>query len=152
AHMSGQGLNMGLGVQYAAPDSGLQLGAFASGGWSWLDTLRRMDVFAAGLGEAERQSGHATIGGHAAWRGRSGRLFGRSALNVSATALRHDGFVETGLEGLGARAEADTQWFGTLNPELTLGLVLQESAASRTTFSVNLGAVQHTSDHIDLPI
>ena len=150
AHTRGTAFNLGFGARHRSAN-GLEFGASVSGGWQWAETLRRVDVFQPGIGESRPESGYAQAAGHIAYTARGGPFFVRPALNGSVTVLRQQGFAEEGLGGLGARRQSGEQTFGTLNPELTLGVMLHESAASRAAFSITAGSIHHSEDRIEAP-
>src|SRR5690606_7829032 len=150
AHTQGSGLNLGLGLRRIVAN-GAEFGLTASGGWQWLETDRRVDVFSPGVARSEPETGYLQAGAHVAHTLRNGALVLRPALNRRITMLHQEGFTEEGIAGLGVEALGQTQTFGTLNPELTFGAVLQEDAARRAAVTFNVGALFHSEDRIDAP-
>jgi uncharacterized protein with beta-barrel porin domain len=67
------------------------------------------------------------------------------------TALRQGVFTERGLEGLGVESLSNTQWIGTVAPELSLGVRLAGSGPTSATFAITGGGVFNTTDRIAAP-
>ncbi|HYC98208.1 autotransporter outer membrane beta-barrel domain-containing protein [Brevundimonas sp.] len=150
ARADGKGIHGSVGLQRTGFD-GLQFGTALSGGMQWMETARAVDVFQPLIGTSESDSAYVQASAHLAYVGRSGSLFVRPALNVSATALTQANFSEEGLDGLGVEALEETQVFGTLNPELGLGAVLSDTEAAQATLLFTAGGVFRSEDEIRMP-
>ena len=122
-----------------------------SGGWQWMKTARFVDVFEPGRGDAKPESGYLQADLRLSHVLRTGRIYARPALNAWATALHQAKFAETGLAGLGVAGVADTQLIGTVNPEVTLGFMLKETAKSQAAVSFTFGGVFRSDDRLVMP-
>jgi hypothetical protein len=149
----GQSLSAGFGVRHTQPD-GPAFGASLSGGWSWGDTSRVVSMYDTAVGASEYQTGFLRLDSHLAQQfgGQNGGSFIRPAVNLAATALRHDGLTEVGLDGLGVSVDANTQWLASITPEVTIGQVWQTGEAQTATLSMTMGARFSSRDRLELPI
>ncbi|WP_291845493.1 hypothetical protein [Maricaulis sp.] len=151
ARTESQGFSVGLGVE-RNPATGAYYGADVSGGWSWHETERSVTVFELGMGVSTPETGYARIGAHLGESFRHGSVFARPQISASLTALRHDGLVEEGLDGLGVEVRSDTQWVGALNPQMTLGHIFRESDDMIGVVSLTGGVRLSSTDRLDLPM
>ena len=150
ATSDGQGFTAGLGLERQHAD-GHYYGASISGGWSWLETARSVTVFVPGLGLSDPETGHLRLAGHVGNVFRTGTVFANPSLGLGLTALRHDGLIETGLDGLGVQVIRDTQLIASLNPVMRVGHVFHEGEASEGVVSLRMGARISSKDRMELP-
>ncbi|MBB4082090.1 hypothetical protein GGR12_000929 [Brevundimonas lenta] len=150
ARTDGKGFHGSFGVQHRDYE-GLQAGTSLSGGYQWADAVRGVNVFEPLVGTSRSESGYLQANAYAAWLMRSGNVFLRPAINLSATALRQNSFSEEGLEGLGVQALSNTQVFGTAAPEVSLGFVLRDDTAAQSTLVFTAGGVFRSEDEVRMP-
>jgi hypothetical protein len=150
ARSEGNGLTGALGFERRTPD-GTAVGLSLSGGWTWLDTHRGVNVFGFQVGQADAQTGFVQARVDAGKLLRSGAFFARPSLGASVTALHHAGFRERGLAGLGFDTEGDTKVIGALKPELTLGAAFGAPSQAHAVVSLTVGGRLSTTDELSLP-
>ena len=151
AHTEGDGVHGGLGVRHAGP-GGDEVGVSLSGGWQWLETERRVDVFQPGVGTSSPETGYAQLEVHAARVFTRDALFLRPALTATYTALHHAGLTETGLDGLGVQVLEETQYIGSITPELGVGVTMQDDERGYASATFTVGQVFRSDDQLVLPM
>jgi len=143
-------VHAGIGARYAGA-SGAQLSASVSGGWQWTELRRGVNIFDSRQGIGNQGTGYFQGSAEAAWVVGQGSVFARPAVRGYVTALRQGGFKEHGLEGLGVESLQDTQWIGTVQPEVSLGVRFARSGPTIATFAITAGGVFNTTDRIEAP-
>jgi hypothetical protein len=150
ARSEGDAYNLGLGLRYVGP-GGNEFALSLSGGQQSLDTRRRMTIFGDQVGLSSPSSSYMQAGLRLGRVFRGDRLFARPALNATLTALKQDGFSETGLGGLGIERLSETTVIGAFNPEVTFGAVLHDDGTTRADFVFSVGGVFYSEDRIEAP-
>ena len=151
AHTEGDGVHAGLGVRRAGP-AGDDVGVSLSGGWQWLESERQLNVFQPGVGSSSPETGYLQIEAHAARVFTHEALFLRPALTATYTALRHAGLTETGLDGLGVEVLEETQYIGSITPELGVGATMQDDARGYAAVTFTVGQVFRSDEQLVLPM
>ncbi|WP_147422702.1 autotransporter outer membrane beta-barrel domain-containing protein [Maricaulis maris] len=151
ARTESSGFVVGLGAE-RNPATGPYYGASVSGGWSWHETERAVEVFTTGIGTSSPETGHARLDGHVGESFRHGSLFARPQVSASLTALYHDGLTEEGLDGLGIEVRADKELIGAINPQLTVGHIFRETEGMVGVVSLTGGLRLSTQDRLELPM
>ena len=77
--------------------------------------------------------------------------FLKPSFELTGTALHQAEFADKGLEGLGMKSDAHTQWLWTANPRLTAGVTLQERAASHAEFRLTVGGMFQLEQTMAMP-
>jgi len=150
ANSDGDGVHAGIGARYAGA-SGAQFAASVSGGWQWTELRRGVNIFDSRQGIGNQGTGYFQGSAEAAWVIGQGSVFARPAVRGYVTALRQGGFKEHGLEGLGVESLQDTQWIGTVQPEISLGVRFARSGPTIATFAITASGVFNTTDRIEAP-
>ena len=151
AHTEGDGVHAGLGLRHAGP-AGDDVGVSLTGGWQWLETQRQVTVFQPGVGESSPETGYLQLEAHAAKVFTHDALFLRPALTATYTALHHAGLTETGLDGLGVEVLEETQYIGSITPELSIGATMQDDARGYAAATFTVGEVFRSDDQLVLPM
>ncbi|WP_291845106.1 autotransporter outer membrane beta-barrel domain-containing protein [Maricaulis sp.] len=151
ARTESSGFVVGLGVERNRA-TGPYYGASVSGGWSWHETERAVEVFTSDVGTSSPETGHARLDGHVGESFRHGSLFARPQLSASLTALHHAGLTEDGLDGLGVEVLSDTTLIGALTPQMTVGHVFREAEDMVGVISITGGLQLSTQDRLELPV
>ncbi|WP_323761998.1 hypothetical protein [Maricaulis sp.] len=151
ARTESSGFVVGLGAE-RNPATGAYYGASVSGGWSWHETERAVEVFTSGVGTSSPETGHARIDGHVGESFRHGNIFARPQVSASVTAIHHDGLTEEGLDGLGVEVLSDTTLVGAFTPQLTVGHVFRETDDMVGVVSITGGLQLSTRDRLELPV
>tara|TARA_R110001606_G_scaffold12306_2_gene53035 strand:- start:121119 stop:121691 length:573 start_codon:yes stop_codon:yes gene_type:complete len=123
-----------------------------SGGWQWLETQRQLNVFQPGVGQSSPETGYVQLEAHAARMFTHGAMFLRPALNATYTALHHAGLTETGLDGLGVEVLQETQYIGSVTPELAVGVTMQDDARGYAAATFTVGQGFRSDDQLVLPM
>jgi uncharacterized protein with beta-barrel porin domain len=116
----------------------------------WNHNQRAMNIFGPAIGLSDQSTSYGQISAEAAYVFGT-KVFARPSVRGSYTALRQNGFSETGLAGLGVEGLRHTQWIGTVNPDLTLGVQLSGKPGAGVVFSVTGGGVFHSTDRLVAP-
>ncbi len=151
ARASGQGGDVGLGFQRRTPD-GVALGFGVTGGWTALDMARQVDVFQAGVGRSDVQTGYVQAQVNASKLYTSGKWFVRPEIGVTSTLLRTSSFAETGLAGIGMKSDGDTHVNWAAQPDVAFGRVLYDGDQQRAELTFKVGGRFSSDDDLFLPI
>jgi len=151
AATEGQGFTAGLGLQRRS-DDGLTLGVSVSGGASWFETSRAVNVFTPGIGRSEFETGYLQTRFDASQLLRAGPLFAKPGMGLSVTALHHGGLREDGLDGLGVDAESDTTVIAALHPDLSFGAIFNEAGDRPMVLTLSAGGRFSSDDELTLPV
>lgn len=108
---------------------------------------RSQDVFGASRGSARVGSHYLGADVNIGYSFGSGSWFVRPNLDASAIRLTLEGFDESGLAGLGMRADKASDWYLAVEPKLTIG-----ARFDHVHFSVTGGGMFSNKDTIDAPM
>ena len=147
----GNGFDLGLGARREF-DNGFDVRLKATGGWQWFDTVRSVNVFEPGTGEAEGDSGYGQLSAEIGYATEANGLSLRPALAFTGTALRTGSYEETGLGGLGVRIDARTQYIGAVEPKVSFGYAFTAGDGTQAAFAATAGWVYRSTDRLEAPI
>jgi hypothetical protein len=151
AHTNGDGVTVGVALKRSIGDAGLVAGSI-SGGWLNYETQRQVNTFEPGLAESTPSAGYAEARLRASWLFESDHFYMMPRADMTALMLRHDGFAETGIGGIGVASQGDTQSMFTVSPAIEFGWSFDDGMGSRTRASLALGARLYSEDNVGLPI
>jgi hypothetical protein len=151
AHTSGSGVTVGVALKRGIGDAGLVAGSI-SGGWMDYETQRQVNVFQPGIAESTPSAGYLEGRLRASWLFEANHFYMMPRADMAAVTLRHDGFAETGIGGIGVASDGDTQTMFSVSPAIEFGWSFDDGMGSRTRASLALGARLYSEDSVGLPI
>lgn len=133
------------------PQPGIELTGSVSAGWQWLNSTRLTNVFQVANVQAKPKASDVQFALGGSYTHQFGGGFLKPSFELTGTALHQAEFAEKGLEGLGMKSDAHTQWLWTANPRLTAGVTLQERAASHAEFRLTVGGMFQLEQTMAMP-
>ncbi|MBR9824543.1 MAG: hypothetical protein GYB36_01925 [Alphaproteobacteria bacterium] len=152
ARTQGEGVTLGTSLLRHWNDGGMV--AFSlTGGWMQYETERQINVFGPVTAISSPDAGYVDLRARGAHRfAREDGLYIMPRLDVGVTSLIHDGFAETGAEGIGVRSEGETQYLVTALPAVEMGWEYQGDDGSTRHLFATVGGRFSSEDHVGLPI
>jgi len=152
AQTHGEGVTLGTTLSRHWEEGGMFAVAL-SGGWMKYETIRDMLVFGPTRALSAPEAGYVDLrvrGGHRFDMQNGLYLMPRG--DIAVTSLIHDGFSETGTNGVGVRSEGTTQELVTASPVLEFGWEREFEDGRYRHLTASLGGRFTNEDHVGLPI
>jgi len=152
AGTNGEGVTLGATINRDFHGGGI-LAATLSGGWMKYDTVRLINVFEPQVAVSEPEAGYVDL------RVRSGLMtefdngfYILPRADLSFTNLIHNGFNETGADGIGMRSDGDSDWMVIGSPAVEFGWTRAYEDGREFRASATLGGRLHSDDYLGLPM
>lgn len=147
---AGDAFHMG-GMLAWRPESGVELTGSVTAGWQWLHSMRLTDIFEPITAHAKPKASDLQFTMGASYTHRFGAGFFKPAFDLTGTALHQSEFAESGLSGLGMKADSRTQWLWAANPRIVAGVTLQDRGPNRAEVRFKVGGVFQLEDTLAMP-
>ncbi|MEC9250212.1 MAG: autotransporter outer membrane beta-barrel domain-containing protein, partial [Pseudomonadota bacterium] len=152
AGTNGEGVTVGATANRDFQGGGI-FAATLSGGWMKYETIRMINVFEPQIAESEPEAGYLDL------RVRSGLMtefddgfYLLPRADLSFTNLIHNGFHETGADGIGMRSGGDSDWMIIGSPALEMGWSRDFEDGREFIASATIGGRWHSDDYVGLPM
>ena len=152
AGTNGEGVTLGATVNRDFHGGGI-FAATLSGGWMKYDMVRLINVFEPQIAQSNPEAGYVDL------RVRSGLMtefdngfYILPRADLSFTNLIHNGFHETGADGIGMRSDGDSDWMITGSPAVEFGWTREYEDGREFRASATFGGRLHSDDYLGLPM